>query len=84
MHRRDEEYRVSALDEALADARAAVAGLLDAARARGLALRAPPEQPDPRTCCGRGCHPCMFTYYFEAHEGWVAEAGAILGAGGAP
>ena len=75
---------MSELEEALSGARAAAAGLLAAAAVRGLALRDPPEQPDPRTCCGRGCHPCMFTYYFEAHECWVAEAGAILGNGGAP
>lgn len=51
---------------------------LDAMRAAvaaaGLEPEVEPEQPDPRWCCGRGCHPCIFTVYFEAAEAWMARA----------
>ena len=66
------------LEEALAGARDSVAQILAGASSRGTALPAPPDQPDPRTCCGRGCHPCMFTYYFDALELWRADAGRRL------
>lgn len=62
----------------LAEARNDIARLQAAARARGLELPTPPEEPHPATCCGRGCFPCMYTYYFEAMEKWRVEAGKHL------
>lgn len=31
---------------------------------------APPIKPDPAECCGRGCSPCIFDYYWDALERW--------------
>lgn len=58
------------LADNLDEARAEIAGMQRLAASRGAVLAAPPEMPDPRTCCGRGCDPCMFTYYFEALQTW--------------
>ncbi|MEJ0022826.1 MAG: oxidoreductase-like domain-containing protein [Alphaproteobacteria bacterium] len=33
-------------------------------------LPAPPEAPDPASCCGRGCSPCIFNYYDRAFAAW--------------
>ncbi len=33
----------------------------------------PPERPDPLSCCGRGCSPCIFDYYDDALERWEAR-----------
>jgi hypothetical protein len=60
--------------EDLADVRKRVERLQQAAQAAGRTLNAPPEEPDPRTCCGRGCNPCMYTYYFDAFEVWQEGA----------
>ncbi len=30
----------------------------------------PPERPDPMSCCGRGCSPCIFDYYDDAMDRW--------------
>ena len=30
----------------------------------------PPIKPDPEECCGRGCSPCIFDYYWDALERW--------------
>ena len=35
-------------------------------------LPPPPDYPDPRECCGRGCYPCIFDYYEIALERWKA------------
>ena len=67
------------LAENLAQARAEITAIEAQAAVRGVLLRAPPEQSDPRTCCGRGCQPCMFTYYFDALDLWRAEAQELLG-----
>jgi hypothetical protein len=75
---RAEEF-AEPLGQALAD----IARLSAEAQARGIALPAPPEAIDPQTCCGRGCFPCMYTYYFEAVEAWRARAGELLGTAGA-
>jgi hypothetical protein len=37
--------------------------------------------PDPQTCCGRGCHPCIFDCYDRALERWEAR---VLSLGGDP
>ncbi len=34
------------------------------------ALPKPPFKPDPQECCNRGCCPCIFDYYWDAHERW--------------
>jgi hypothetical protein len=67
------------LEQSLADARAEVTRTQACAAALGLALPTPPEQLDISSCCGRGCHPCMFTYYFDALERWREEAKRRLG-----
>ena len=33
----------------------------------------PPDEPDPQTCCQRGCVPCIFDYYDGALERWEAR-----------
>jgi hypothetical protein len=30
----------------------------------------PPERPDPRECCGRGCCPCILDYWEDAMDRW--------------
>ncbi len=59
----------------LADAQSLIDRLQAEARAKGRDLPAPPEQIDPQTCCGRGCYPCMYTYYFSAVDAWQAKDG---------
>ncbi len=66
------------LEENLHEARTEIARLQSAALSRNVAIPAPPDMPDPRTCCGRGCNPCMFTYYFEALEAWRGRVSACL------
>ena len=58
----------------LSDARSLIERLQAEAAARGLTLREPPEPIDPATCCGRGCFPCMYTYYFDAVDAWQEDA----------
>ncbi|MEZ5936983.1 MAG: oxidoreductase-like domain-containing protein [Hyphomonadaceae bacterium] len=39
---------------------------------------APPNKPEPFECCGRGCCPCIFDYYWDALARWeelVRKAG---------
>ena len=62
------------LAENLDEARADIAHMMRLAASRGVILAAPPDMPDPRTCCGRGCNPCMFTYYFDALHSWRQAA----------
>jgi hypothetical protein len=35
-------------------------------------LRTPP--PVPTTCCGRGCHGCLWEGYYAAADDWRQEA----------
>jgi hypothetical protein len=35
-------------------------------------LPAKPERPAPEECCGGGCVPCVYDYYYEAMEKWLA------------
>ncbi|MDB5806989.1 MAG: oxidoreductase-like protein [Betaproteobacteria bacterium] len=58
----------------LADAQALIERLQAEAGAKRLTLRAPPETIDPASCCGRGCFPCMYTYYFDAVDAWREDA----------
>lgn len=50
------------------------------ARRKGLgldsALRPPP--PEPTTCCGRGCHGCVWEGFYAALDGWRSDALALL------
>jgi hypothetical protein len=39
----------------------------------------PPDEPDPAECCGRGCCPCIFDYYWDALERWRARVEAAGG-----
>lgn len=56
----------------LAGARALVARLREQATVAGLdldrALRPPP--PEPTTCCGRGCHGCVWEGFYTALHHW--------------
>ena len=40
------------------------------------ALRPPP--PEPTTCCGRGCHGCVWEGFYTALDGWRSDALALL------
>ena len=43
---------------------------------RGIELRPPP--PIPSTCCGRGCHGCVWQGYFAALGYWREQAREML------
>ena len=64
----------------LPTAHALVAHLRGLARRKGLgldsALRPPP--PEPTTCCGRGCHGCVWEGFYTALDGWRSDALALL------
>lgn len=56
----------------LAETQAMFAALQQRAQACGLTLRTPP--PLPTTCCGRGCHGCVWEGYYAAADYWREEA----------
>ncbi|MFT6408893.1 MAG: hypothetical protein ACJAQ6_002315 [Arenicella sp.] len=33
----------------------------------------PPEKPTPHQCCGSGCVPCIYDYYYDALDKWNDE-----------
>ena len=39
---------------------------------QGIVLRAPP--PEPTTCCGRGCHGCVWESFLDAASFWQEDA----------
>jgi len=41
-----------------------------------VALREPP--PEPTTCCGRGCHGCVWEGFFSAAAFWREDALQVL------
>ncbi|MBC9071378.1 oxidoreductase [Thauera sp. CAU 1555] len=66
-------HRPANLDEA----QGLIAAVRQRLEARGIAHRAPP--PVPTSCCGRGCHGCVWTGYFEALSWWREDARRLLG-----
>jgi len=36
----------------------------------------PPEKPTPNECCGSGCVPCIYDYYYDALEKWQERYGS--------
>jgi len=37
-----------------------------------------PEKPTPEECCGSGCVPCIYDYYYDAIEKWHKEVEEAL------
>lgn len=37
----------------------------------------PPEKPDPDSCCGSGCVPCIFDYYDIALMAWAEKHAGV-------
>jgi len=35
----------------------------------------PPQAPDPDSCCGSGCVPCIYDYYDDALWKWREKYG---------
>jgi len=35
----------------------------------------PPEKPTPNECCGSGCVPCIYDYYYDAYDKWHQQYG---------
>lgn len=59
----------------VATARQAIALATERLMAAGRALRPPP--PEPTTCCGRGCHGCVWEGWLAAANFWCEEAWAL-------
>lgn len=38
----------------------------------------PPEKPEPNECCGSGCVPCIYDYYYDRLSEWEAKHGLSL------
>ena len=36
-----------------------------------------PEKPGPHECCGGGCVPCGYDYYYEELEKWLEKYGDL-------
>jgi len=60
----------------LSATQAMFAALQQQARVAGVTLRPPP--PLPTTCCGRGCHGCVWEGFYEAAAYWRDEAARVL------
>lgn len=63
-------------DAATATAQQMFSALQQRAMQAGVALRAPPSEPD--TCCGRGCNGCVWEGYYGAVAYWREEALLML------
>jgi uncharacterized protein YndB with AHSA1/START domain len=59
------------------DVRARIAQMQHRLHSASLRFRAPP--PEPTTCCGRGCHGCVWEAYEAALGWWFEEALALQG-----
>ena len=57
-------------------AQSVFAALNAQAAAVGIALRAPP--PLPTSCCGRGCHGCVWEGFYAAATSWCSDAEQAL------
>lgn len=62
----------------LAETQAMFSALQQRARVAGVALRVPP--PLPTSCCGRGCHGCVWEGFYAAAAYWQQEAELVLSA----
>jgi hypothetical protein len=58
------------------DALALFSTLQVCAHAAGVSLRPPPTEPT--TCCGRGCHGCVWEGFYSAANYWHEEALRLL------
>jgi len=36
----------------------------------------PPIKPLPEECCGSGCVPCIYDYYYDQLQDWEAKYGS--------
>ncbi len=59
-------------------ARAFIAAMQARLAAAGVSLRAPPPEPDPLSCCGRGCVGCVWSGFYDALGFWREDALALL------
>lgn len=56
--------------------RTAIAQFQERLQEAGHDFRAPPEEPT--SCCGRGCHGCVWEGYEAALTWWYEEGGELL------
>ncbi len=56
--------------------RKAIAQFQQRLQEAGHDFRAPPEEPT--SCCGRGCHGCVWEGYEAALTWWYEEGGELL------
>lgn len=56
--------------------RAAIARFAKQVQEAGHEFRAPPEEPT--SCCGRGCHGCVWEGYEAALAWWYEEGGQLM------
>ncbi|MGN5479283.1 oxidoreductase-like domain-containing protein [Cupriavidus basilensis] len=45
---------------------------------------APPERPGDNECCGSGCDPCIFDYYYQELERYRDELEGLGSTRGCP
>jgi hypothetical protein len=67
------------MSESLTNRDAALAmfsALQQRAAAAGIALRAPPTEPD--SCCGRGCNGCVWEGWWDAVDYWREDAEELI------
>ncbi|MFT5573409.1 MAG: hypothetical protein ACI9FR_002344 [Cryomorphaceae bacterium] len=46
-------------------------------KAEAAASPPPPEKPDPNECCGSGCVPCIYDYYYDRLSEWEQKYGKL-------
>lgn len=56
--------------------RSAIVRFAQQVKDAGHDFRAPPEEPT--SCCGRGCHGCVWEGYEAALNWWYEEGGELL------